>query len=529
MDAKKKGLIIMYHQIHSLRKNEGFSIQRIADYLQINFRTAKKLLKMSEEELDSFMDKKFSKSCLLDPYKDFISQYLKHFEDAPASVVHDRLKEHYQLFPKVDPKTVYNYVMYLRKQLNIPKVTASERQYSPVPDLAPGEQAQVDFGEKKLRTSNGEWVKVYFFIMLLCYSRQKFVLFRDTPFTSDSAVIAHELSFAFFKGIPHEIIYDQDSVFLHRENLGDYVMTDTFNSYQASRPFKVIFCRAADPQSKGKVENTVRYIKHNFLFHRTFLDINLLNAQALNWLQRTGNAMIHNTTRRIPEEQWLKEQPCLITWHPLFPQAREEGHRVLKTNTVKYHGNSYSVPFGTYKNEETRVHLKEDGSSLIVCNESGQTITTHQIPVGVGNNVINNNHRRNTSIKLDQLRSKVKDCFMHSSNIICFIESIDKRYPRYVRDQLSTLLSLAETYGSAASEKALDFCVHNELFSANDFKSLLENTNKVKKAPVQAVKPLGGNQTQLLANIAPDKSDISEYESIFNQNITSNEPVHTAN
>lgn len=193
MDAKKKGLIIMYHQIHSLRKNEVFSIQRIADYLQINFRTAKKLLKMSEEELDSFMDKKFSKSCLLDPYKDFISQYLKPFEDAPASVVHDRLKEHYQLFPKVDPKTVYNYVMYLRKQLNIPKVTASERQYSPVPDLAPGEQAQVDFGEKKLRTSNGEWVKVYFFIMLLCYSRQKFVLFRDTPFTSDSAVIAHEL------------------------------------------------------------------------------------------------------------------------------------------------------------------------------------------------------------------------------------------------------------------------------------------------------------------------------------------------
>jgi hypothetical protein len=116
--------------------------------------------------------------------------------------------------------------------------------------------------------------------------------------------------------------------------------------------------------------------------------------------------------------------------------------------------------------------------------------------VGVGNNVINNNHRRDTPIKLDQLRSKVKDCFVHSSNIICFIENIDKRYPRYVRDQLSALLSLAASYESAACEKALDFCVHNELFSANDFKSLLEHTGKSKKAPIQAVRPLGGSRTQ---------------------------------
>jgi len=530
MDAKKKGLIIMYHQIHSLRKNEGFSIQRIADYLQINFRTARKLLTMSEEEFDNFMDKKFSKPCLLDPYKEFIIRYLKQFEDAPASVVHDRIKEHFPLFPTVDPKTVYNYVMHLRRQLNIPKVTASERQYSPVPDLAPGEQAQVDFGEKKLRTSNGEWVKVYFFIMLLCYSRQKFVLFRDSAFTSDSAAMAHELAFSYFKGIPQEIVYDQDSVFLHRENLGDYIMTETFNSYQSSRPFRVVFCRAADPQSKGKVENTVRYVKNNFLFHRTFVDVNHLNTEVLNWLERTGNAMVHNTTRRIPRELWTREQPYLMTWYPLFPQTREEGHRVLKTNTVKYRGNSYSVPFGTYRNDETRVHLKEDGSLLIISDQGGQTIARHQVPAGVGNNVINSNHRRDTSIKLDQLRSRVKDFFMHSSAILCFVDRIDQRYPRYVRDQLCTLLALAESYGAAASEKALDFCVRNELFSANDFKSLLESTNKVKKTPEKATfKPLGGTQTQLLANMEPDKSRISEYELIFNQNISSHEPVHTTN
>ena len=73
--------------------------------------------------------------------------------------------------------------------------------------------AQVDFGQKKLRTSNGKMRTVYFMAMLLCNSRHKFIYFQDKPFTSGSAVTAHEKSFEYFKGIPKNIIYDQDAVF----------------------------------------------------------------------------------------------------------------------------------------------------------------------------------------------------------------------------------------------------------------------------------------------------------------------------
>ena len=141
--------------------------------------------------------------------------------------------------------------------------------------------------------------------MLLCYSRQKFVLFLDRPFTTEDAVIGHEKAFEFFGGIPEEIIYDQDTVFLYRENGGDYIMTDVFERYQASRGFKVTFCRAGDPESKGKVENSVKYVKYNFLFNRTFINTEILNDQALAWLERTGNGIVHNTTRKIPQQQWL--------------------------------------------------------------------------------------------------------------------------------------------------------------------------------------------------------------------------------
>jgi transposase len=43
-----------------------------------------------------------------------------------------------------------------------------------------------------------------------------------------------------------------------------------------SDPSKPI-CRAADPQSKGKVENMVKHAKQNFLAGRYFKDVETLN------------------------------------------------------------------------------------------------------------------------------------------------------------------------------------------------------------------------------------------------------------
>ncbi len=520
MDARQKQLIIMYHEIKRLREVERFSIQRIADHYSMNFRTVKKLLTMTEEAFDEYMEQKSAKSRLLDPYRDFIVHYLKRYEDSPSAVIHDRLKEHYPNFPMVDPKTVYNYVMQMRLSFNIPKVAASQRQYAAVPDLPPGEQAQVDFGQKKLRTSTGQWVKVHLFTMLLCYSRQKFALFQSTPFTSEDAIKAHEKAFAFFKGIPREILYDQDSVFLFRENAGEYKMTDVFDRYQQSRPFKVIFCRAADPESKGKVENVVKYLKQNFLFHRTFINNDLLNEQALGWLNRTGNAMVHGTTRKIPHQQWLLEQPQLLSWMPLFPMSRPNGHKVLKTNSIKYRGNSYSLPFGSYKNEQTKVYVTEKDNELVVHNEAATIIATHLIPSGVGNNVVNTNHRRDTSVRLESLREKVRAYFLHSSHIKAFVEQIDRLYPRYVRDQLTSVLTQAEKGGRMRAEMALAFCVQNSLFSAGDFQAILlaQHTDKKPELPAVSIKPLGDAKTQLMVNMQPKRSDIGRYELIFNQN-----------
>ena len=280
-DYKTALRMITYERIHLLRDVEHRSIQRIADDLGLNFRTVKKYLEMSREEFEAFTNSIIQKPFVLEPYKEFIVQRLSLYPDTSAAQMHDWLKENYPKLPDLSPKTVYNYVMKLRSDYSIPKVTIKERQYKALPQTPPGVYAQVDFGQKKLRTSNGKMRTVYFMAMLLCNSRHKFIYFQDKPFTSESAVTAHEKSFEYFKGIPKNIIYDQDAVFLYDENIGDYVMTAVFGSYVKSRPFNAIFCRPADPESKGKVENCVKYVKQNFLHNRTYTTLDNLNKEAV--------------------------------------------------------------------------------------------------------------------------------------------------------------------------------------------------------------------------------------------------------
>ncbi len=103
----------------------------------------------------------------------------------------------------------------------------------------------------------------------------------------------------------------------------------------------------------------------------------------------------------------------------------------------------------------------------------------------------------------------------------------------------STVLTCAEKCGRQEAEVALEFCVRNSLFSANDFKSIIEGleTNKKRKTScskikplgdAKALKPLGDAKAQLIVNIEPEKSNINDYELLFNKN-TTNEPIYTTN
>lgn len=509
--------MITYERIHLLRDVEHRSIQRIADDLGVNFRTVKKYLEMSREEFEKFSDNITNKPFCLEPYKEFIVQRLSQFPDTPAAQMHDWLKEHYPDFPHLSPKTVYNYVMKLRSDYSIPKTTAKERQYKALPLTPPGMYAQVDFGHKKLRSSDGKMHTVHFMVMLLCNSRQKFIYFQDKPFTSETAVIAHEKAFEYFKGIPRNIIYDQDAVFLYDENIGDYVMTAVFGSYVKSRPFNVIFCRPADPESKGKVENCVRYVKQNFLLNRAFSTLENLNREAVAWLNRTGNMMIHGTTCKVPYDEWCKECKELYPYYPVASMKQADGHQVIKTNSIKYRGNIYSVPLGTYKDDSTRVLLSEEAGDLVIKAMDGAEIARHIIPAGRGNIVINESHYQDTSTKLPDLIAEVSGLFSDGAGIALMMAELKARYPRHMRDHLAVMQTCIVKYGQDAADAALAKCLQNRLYSANNFKAFIQSVKVPAPEPVPEIKPLGDDTARMMANFDPGRSSINTYQGVWNR------------
>lgn len=88
----------------------------------------------------------------LEAFEGFIKQLLQDSPFLSAAQIYDRLKEHFPELSEVSECTVYNTVRLVRDREGLPKVQECGRQMSKAPDCEYGEKAQVDFGEKVLRT-----------------------------------------------------------------------------------------------------------------------------------------------------------------------------------------------------------------------------------------------------------------------------------------------------------------------------------------------------------------------------------------
>ena len=272
--------LFMWYKIKELNSN-GFNKSQISRELNIHRDTVRSYLQMSEDEfLDSsrYRRRWYYK---LSAYESFIRDRLERYPYLSGSQIHDHLREHFTELPVVNPKTVYNYVQQIRRRYGIAKCISPRRDYEKQPDLPYGSWGQVDFGECYLQTTSGSRVKVYFFAIVLSRSRHKFIHFQLTPFTTATTIYAHELAFGFYGGFPRRLLYDQDRVLLRDENLGDLILTEKFHSFVSECGFESVFCRKADPESKGKIENVVKYVKYNFLRGRIFRNITSLNEEAL--------------------------------------------------------------------------------------------------------------------------------------------------------------------------------------------------------------------------------------------------------
>ena len=210
--------VIMWYKIRELY-SKGFNKTQIAFQLGLHRSTVRRYLKMDEDTLTAKLQHRRQYPRILDKYESYVCDILSRYRFLSASQIHDWMKEQYPDLPVVCGKTVYNFVETVRRKYNLDKEGLSKRVYEKMPDTPYGEYAQMDFGESRMPTYRNDFVKVYFFVMVMSRSRQKFVYFSCTPFTSALAVYAHELAFAYFGGKPRmgfDIDYPGKDSYRHR-------------------------------------------------------------------------------------------------------------------------------------------------------------------------------------------------------------------------------------------------------------------------------------------------------------------------
>ncbi len=172
-------------------------------------------------------------------------------------------------------------------------------------ETAPGVQAQVDFAEVRF-----PWGKRSAFLVVLGYSRLLWLAFYPRQ-TMQTVMTGLEAAFAYFGGVPREILFDQMRAVVigdERPGGGKLLENAEFLRFAHHWGFRIRACRPYRAQTKGKVERPVHYVRHNFLYGREFLGDADLADQALAWLDHTANQRVHGTTQEVPRERFEREE-----------------------------------------------------------------------------------------------------------------------------------------------------------------------------------------------------------------------------
>ena len=513
--------LMTYHLVHQM-KRDGFSTSKIAAHFGLNWRTAKRLLKISEQDFQLELEKTTGRKKSLETYEAFVKDKLHQHPSTSSAQMHDWLKEHHADFPLVSQKTVFNFVLAVRGKYNIPK-TEPVREYCAVPESPYGQQAQVDFGFYNMTTSQGKTKKVQFFTFVLSRSRFKYLLFSEVPFTTGSVISAHEQAFKAIQGCPKQIVYDQDRLFIVSENLGEIILTAEFRAYVRQSSFTTHFCRKADPESKGKVENVVKYVKQNFLYNRSFKDIQTLNQQAQAWLERTANALEHGSTRKIPAAEYQLERDFLDSWQPVVAQpAPYPQYAVHKDNKISYKGNVYSLPQGTYKGKGTRILLHVTANELILLDEQQKEICRHTICRLKGEKILSTDHGRDKQAAIAEMMESFSNMMENKLQALNWLVSIREHKPRYIRDQIQLLKATVRGLDPHIASQALNYACAHQIVSASDFKAIVEAIQRQEAAKNQPafkiipLNPLSGESSKNAA-IVPQQSELASYDAFFSK------------
>jgi transposase len=309
---------------------QGFNKSEIARITGFDRKTVRKYL---QQKTVPEPKKRPPKPSKLDPYKPYILEKLKEGLYTAARL----FREIQEMGFDGGETIVRDFIRKVRPKQGVPAILRYETK--------PGIQAQVDWGELGSIEVDGKLKKLFCFNMILGYSRMRYVEFTlsmDTP----TLIQCHMNAFDYFGGCTQEILYDNMKQVVIRRALkvSDSEWNSQYEDFFKYYGFIPRLCRPYRPQTKGKIENTVGYVKRDFFLGRRFSSLDNLNAQVQKWLKRV-NSTVHGTTYQIPLERFKEENLNPLGQVPPYKVGHKETRKVSKDFYISFLGNKYSVPY----------------------------------------------------------------------------------------------------------------------------------------------------------------------------------------
>lgn len=379
-------------------------------------------------------------------------------------------------------------------------------------DFAPGEAAQVDWGEMGTVSVGGTRRRLSFFLMVLCFSRRMYLEFTVSQ-TSEFFLACHERAFAAFGGVPLRLLIDNlKSAVLQRLAGVAPVFNPKYLDFSRHWGFEISACNVRSGNEKGRVENAVGYVKKNFLSGLELADLPAVQAAGTLWMNTVANVRLHESTHERPIDRFEQERTLLKPLNPNgFDLARIVRLRANKQFRVALDSNHYSVP-AKFANQHVIVKAYDDRLCIyaddkliarhVRCMDRHQDIEDPQHPAAL----------------LQQRRSA------REQRLLVQFLAISPRAQAYregleatrvdARAHLRRIVALVEMHGKASVARALDDGLELKAFSAEYIAHMLAARRRIGSEPGALQLTRGAD----LLELELPEPDLSIYDRDPNQN-----------
>jgi transposase len=242
---------------------------------------------------------------------------------------------------------------------------------------SPGEYLVIDWAE----AAPG----LFLFCAVLAFSRWRFVAFAtDQKASTTLALIAEAI--AGIGGVPARVLADRMGCLKGGVVANVVIPTAEYVRLAGHYGFAPDFCHAADPESKGIVENLCGYAQRDLAvplltdaaITGTSVDVRAANAAARAWCVEV-NAAVHSEIMAVPDERLLIERELLQPMPSLRLQigAPSVFRKVDRLSCVRYASARYSVP--TRLIGASVAVVVDQGAVCLVEPSTGMIVAEHEL------------------------------------------------------------------------------------------------------------------------------------------------------